>query len=130
VADEPVRYRSASRLVLGLALAAVYFGAAKLGLTMAFVAEQVTTVWPATGIALAAVVVLGPSVWPAIALGALLANLTVHEPLGTAAAIAAGNTLEALVGGWLLRRLGFRSSLERLRDVLGLIVFAAGVSTM
>ena len=130
MADEPVRYRSASRLVLGLALAAVYFGAAKLGLTMAFVAEQVTTVWPATGIALAAVVVLGPSVWPAIALGALLANLTVHEPLGTAAAIAAGNTLEALVGGWLLRRLGFRSSLERLRDVLGLIVFAAGVSTM
>jgi PAS domain S-box-containing protein len=129
VADAPVRYRSVVRLALGLALAAVYFGAAKLGLTMAFVAEQVTTVWPATGIALAAVVLLGPAAWPAIALGAWLANVTVHEPLGTAAAIAVGNTLEALVGAWFLRRLGFRSSFERLRDVLGLIVFAAGIST-
>src|SRR2546426_9349411 len=90
--------------VLVLAIAAVYFGAAKLGLTMAFVAEQVTTVWPATGIALAAVVVLGPSVWPAIALGALLAHLTVHESLGTAAAIAARNTPEAPVGGGLVPR--------------------------
>jgi len=129
VADEPVRYRSVPRLTLGLAFAAVYFGAAKLGLTMAFFAEQVTTVWPPTGIALAAVVLLGPAVWPAIALGALLANATAHEPLGTAVAIALGNTLEALAGGWLLRRLGFRSSLERLRDVLGLMVLAARVST-
>ena len=127
--QEPVRYRSVTRLTLGLALAALYFGAAKLGLTMAFVAEQVTTVWPPSGIALAAVVLLGPAVWPAIALGALLANATAHEPLGTAAAIAAGNTLEAVVGGWMLRRLGFRRALERLRDVLGLIVFAAGIST-
>ena len=84
MADEPVRYRSVPRLTLGLAFAAVYFGAAKLGLTMAFFAEQVTTVWPPTGIALAAVVLLGPAVWPAIALGALLANATAHEPLGTA----------------------------------------------
>src|SRR5689334_8786355 len=53
-----------------VAIAAVYFAAAKLGLSMAFVAEQVTAVWPPTGIALALVVVLGPAVWPGIALGA------------------------------------------------------------
>src|SRR5262249_11590688 len=129
VAQEQLRNRSVTRLTLGLALAAVYFGAAKLGLTMAFVAEQVTTVWPPTGIALAAILVLGPAVWPAIALGALVANLTAHESIGTALAIATGNTLEAVIGGWWLRRLGFRSSLERLRDVLGLMVFAAGIST-
>ena len=41
---------------------------------------------------------LGYRVWPAIAVGAFLANLTAHEPLGTAAAIALGNTLEAVVG--------------------------------
>src|SRR6516164_4136544 len=51
-------------------LAAVYFGAAKLGLTMAFVAEQVTAVWPPTGIALAALLLFRSRAWPGIALGA------------------------------------------------------------
>src|SRR5262249_6704653 len=49
-------------------LAAAYFGAAKLGLTMAFVAEQVTAVWPPTGIALAALLLFGYRAWPGIAL--------------------------------------------------------------
>src|SRR5262245_50830680 len=57
-------------------LAAIYFGAAKLGLTMAFVAEQVTAVWPPTGIALAALLLFGYRLWPGIALGAFLANAT------------------------------------------------------
>src|SRR5262245_8353808 len=53
--------RSISRPSWGtmLAVAAVYFGAAKLGLTMAFVAEQVTVVWPPSGIALATVILFG-----------------------------------------------------------------------
>ena len=71
---------------------------------MAFLAEQVSPVWPATGIALAAVLLFGPRVWPAIALGALLANATADEPLLVAVGVAIGNTLEALVGGWLLQR--------------------------
>jgi integral membrane sensor domain MASE1 len=112
-------------------LAAVYFGAAKLGLTMALVAEQVTAVWPPTGIALAALVLFGSRAWPGITLGAFLANATANAPLGTAAGIALGNTLEALLGAWLLRRLvGFDKALERVQDVLGLVVLAAGVSTM
>src|SRR5262245_14847483 len=49
-------------------LAAVYFGAAKVGLTMATVAEQVTVVWPPTGIALAAILLCGYRAWPGIAL--------------------------------------------------------------
>src|SRR5262245_52061923 len=44
-------------------LAAVYFGAAKLGLTMATVADQVSAVWPPTGIALAALLLGGLRVW-------------------------------------------------------------------
>src|SRR5262249_39914865 len=104
VPQEQLRNRSVTRLTLGLALAAVYFGAAKLGLTMAFVAEQVTTVWPPTGIALAAILVLGPAVWPAIALGALVANVTAHESLVTAAAIATGNTLAVAVARRFPRR--------------------------
>src|SRR5262249_37917667 len=78
--------------------AAVYFGAAKLGLSMAFVAEQVTAVWPPTGIALAALLLFGYRAWPGITLGAFLANATANAPLATAASIALGNTLEALAG--------------------------------
>jgi signal transduction histidine kinase/integral membrane sensor domain MASE1/ActR/RegA family two-component response regulator len=116
--------------VEALGVAAVYFLAAKLGLTMAFVAEQVTAVWPPTGIALAALLLLGHRVWPGIALGAFLANATTSAPWATASGIAAGNTLEAVVGAWLLRRVAqVDLPLERLRGVLGLIVLAAVAST-
>src|SRR5262249_23110483 len=112
-------------------LAAVYFGAAKLGLTMAFVAEQVTAVWPPTGIALAALLLFGSRAWPGIALGAFLANATANAPLGTAAGIALRHTLEALLGGWLLRRpLPSAPTRGRVTDVLGRVVLAAGLSTM
>ncbi len=114
-------------LVVGTA--AVYYAAAKLGLSMAFIADQVTAVWPPTGIALAAVLVLGPRVWPGILLGAFLANATAAEPLATAAGIAIGNTLEALVGAALLRQVGFRRSLERPRDVVALALLSATLST-
>jgi PAS domain S-box-containing protein len=116
---------------LVLAVAAFYFAAAKLGLTMAFVAEQVTAVWPPSGIALAVVLVFGRRAWPGIALGAFLANVTTGAPIAAAAGIAVGNTLEAVGGAWLLRRfVGLDTSLHRLRDVLGLAILAAGLSTM
>jgi PAS domain S-box-containing protein len=115
-----------------LALAAAYFGAARLGLALAFQAEQVTAVWPPTGIALAAVLLFGYGVWPGIALGAFFANLmTANETLLTACGIAVGNTFEALAGAWLLCKLvHFRSPLERLRDVLGLVILAGAGCTM
>ena len=47
-----------------------------------------------------------------------------------AAAIAVGNTLEAVAGAFLLRRVGFRNDLGRVRDVLALVVLAAGLSTL
>jgi PAS domain S-box-containing protein len=112
-------------------LAAVYVGMAKLGLTMALVAEQVTVVWPPTGIALAALLLFGYRIWPGIALGAFLANATANAPLHAAAGIALGNTLEALVGAWMLRSLvKFDPALGRVKDVLGLVVLAAALSTM
>jgi signal transduction histidine kinase/ActR/RegA family two-component response regulator len=112
------------------ALATVYFGAAKLGLRLG-IAEQVSAVWPPTGIALAAVLLCGFGALPGVALGAFLANATANEPLLTAGAIAGGNTLEAFVGAWLLRRVGgFDKGLDRLRDVLGLVLLAAIGSTL
>ena len=109
-------------VLLTLAVAGVYFAAARLGLSLAFGAEQVSAVWPPTGIALAAVLRMGYRVWPGIALGASLANILANEPWYTAVGIAAGNTLEALCGAWLLQRAGFSPGLRRLRDAVGLIV--------
>ncbi|MGH7336659.1 MAG: MASE1 domain-containing protein, partial [Myxococcota bacterium] len=126
MAAGPIRFQTALLLV---ALAALYFAAAQLGLTLAFVAPQVTVVWPPTGIALAALILFGLRTWPAVWIGALLANATV-APLPVAAGIATGNTLEALAGAWLLSRFGFRPSLERMRDVSILLGAGAIASTM
>src|SRR5258706_2524511 len=96
-------------LVWVLAVAAVYFAAAKLGLSLAFLHVSVSPVWPPTGIAIAAVLWLGYRISPAILLGAFLANLATGEPVATAG-IAIGNTLEALSAAFLLHRfVGFHS---------------------
>jgi two-component system, NarL family, sensor histidine kinase FusK len=111
-------------------LAVAYYGAAKLGLSFAFETPNVTAIWPPTGVALAALVLWGPRVWPGVALGAFLANAPTDIPLISTAGITLGNTLEAVAGAYLLRRLaGFRPSLERPWDVLALVLLAGIVST-
>jgi integral membrane sensor domain MASE1 len=65
--------------IAGLAVA--YYGAAKLGLDLAFETSTVTAVWPPTGIALAALVLWGYRLWPGVALGAFLANSWTGIPL-------------------------------------------------
>jgi diguanylate cyclase (GGDEF)-like protein/PAS domain S-box-containing protein len=102
---------------------------AKGGLTLATDSPTITAIWPPTGIALVAIVIWGPRMWPAVAVGALLANGATGVAAPVVVAIAAGNTLEALVGARLLARAGFRPSLERLRDIVALIVLAAALST-
>jgi len=115
------RWRTSDLLVV-IAVALIYIGCAKLGLALAFQAAQVTAVWPPTGFALAAVLLLGRRSIPGILIGALLANATAQEPLTVAAGIAIGNTLEAVVGAMLLRRLSFDGRLARVRDVMALLV--------
>ena len=113
------------------ALAVVYLLAARLGLELGTVSGFATLVWPPTGIALAALLLGGSRLWPGIFVGALVANVWNGAPILVGLAIAAGNTLEALVGAYLLRRLpDFRLSLDRVRDAIGLIVLAAGLSTV
>src|SRR5512143_161635 len=96
--------RPASDLVLLAGLAAVYFVAGKLGLRLAFVNASATPVWPSAGIGLAALLVLGYRVWPAILLGAFFVNITTAGSLASSAAIAIGNTLEGVVGAYLVNR--------------------------
>jgi integral membrane sensor domain MASE1 len=124
--DAPVLY-----LLRIAALAAVYYGAAKLGLTLAFANRSVTAVWPPAGIALAALLLWGYRYWPGVALGALFANGWTGVPIETVLGITVGNTLEALAGTYLLQRVArFRTSLRRVRDVLALVVLGAVVSTL
>jgi PAS domain S-box-containing protein len=111
------------------AVTAAYYGTAKLGLALAFAHSSVTAVWAPTGIALAAILLWGYRLWPAVALGAFLANLGTGVPLLVVFGITTGNTLGALLGAWLLSLVGFRRTLDRVRDVLSLIVLAAMVST-
>ena len=94
----------AKLLITWILLAAVYTLAGRLGLALAFVHESATAVWPPTGIALAAVLILGPRVWPGIFLGAFLTNELTAGSFVTSFLIASGNTLEALTAGYLVTR--------------------------
>ena len=115
---------------VGVATAIAYVVAAQVGFRFAIVAEQVTTVWAPTGIGMAALLLWGPSLWPAIWIGAFVANAGTDAPLWTAGAVATGNTLEAVVAAWALRRGGhFNPRLQRVRDVLAFIVIGALAST-
>jgi signal transduction histidine kinase/integral membrane sensor domain MASE1 len=118
------------RIGIGIAVAIAYLIAARFGFRLAFVAEQVTTVWAPSGIGLAALVLWGPALWPAIWVGAFAANAGSTAPLWSAAAVATGNTLEAVAGAWMLRRLHVDPKLRRLRDVVAFIVAGAALSTI
>src|ERR671931_1297946 len=113
-----------------IAGAALYFGAARLGLSLAFLHANVSPVWPPTGMAIAAVLWLGYRISPAILLGAFLANLTTGVSVATAGGIAVGNTLEAVSAVFLLHRfVGFRSPFNRTQDVLKFVLIAGMLST-
>jgi len=109
--------------IVVLGLAAIYLLAGKLGLLLAFVHASATAVWPPTGIALAAFLLLGYRVWPGIFLGAFLVNLTT---LG----IATGNTLEGLAGAYLVNRFAHGAhAFDRPQDVFKFAVLAGLAST-
>jgi len=96
----PLGRRLASWLLLG----GIYLVSGKLGLELAFLSPSATPVWPPTGIALAALLLYGRWLWPAVFAGAFVVNLTTAGTLFTSLAIAGGNTLEAVVGAALVAR--------------------------
>ena len=122
--------RLVSKLALVASLTLIYFAAGKLGLRLAFVNASATAVWPPTGIGLAAALVLGYSIWPAILLGAFLVNVTTSGAVATSIAIAVGNTLEGIVGAYLVNRFAHgRHVFERARDIFAYVMLACIVST-
>ncbi|MFJ3204642.1 MASE1 domain-containing protein [Streptomyces sp. NPDC086989] len=119
-----LRSAGAAALKIG-AVAALYYVGGELGLGQQLVRGQVTPLWPPTGIALAALLLFGPWVWPGIALGAFLINVSLGPSLPLVLAITVGNTLAALCSYWLLRRVGFRTRMNRLWDAIALICLGA-----
>src|SRR3989442_11456426 len=91
--------RPSKNLVGVAALTLVYVIAGKLGLMLAFVHASATAVWPPTGIALAAFLLLGHRVWPAILLGAFVVNITTAGSAATSAGGPTGNTPQGPAGG-------------------------------
>lgn len=115
--------------ILLVVVALSYYATAKLGLVFAFEGTNASPVWMPSGIALAAVLLAGYRVWPAIFIGALLANFQVLAVLELSfksvfflsAITATGNTLEALAGAWLISR--FSNHINPLETMKGTTVF-------
>jgi len=91
----------------------IYYASARLGLLLAYKNTNATPVWPPAGIAFAALLLFGYSIWPGIMLGAFLVNTVVflsnQQDMSTALVassfISIGNTLSALSGYFLLKKM-------------------------
>src|SRR5262245_44406152 len=101
-AYEMKRQLSIGAAILGIGVA--YFILGKFGLSLAFFHKSASPVWPPTGFALAALLLWGNRLWPGILLGAFFVNATTQGSLATSFAAGVGNTLEALLGAWLVNR--------------------------
>jgi diguanylate cyclase (GGDEF)-like protein len=125
-----VHWRFPKNLPLLGGLAGVYFVAGKLGLKLALVHASASAVWPCTGIALAAFLLLGYRVWPAILTAAFLVNLTTAGSVASSIGIAVGNTLEGVVGCYLVTRFAAgQRAFEKAQNVFKFGFLAGMVST-
>jgi diguanylate cyclase (GGDEF)-like protein len=121
---------SPKNLVATFALAAIYFVSGKLGLGLAFVHPSSTAVWPPTGIVLAAFLILGYRVWPGVFLGAFLVNMTTVGTIWTSLGIATGNTLEGLIGAYLVIRFANgKKCFENTPNIFRFAILAGLIST-
>ncbi|MFM2082849.1 MAG: hypothetical protein RL380_1540, partial [Verrucomicrobiota bacterium] len=114
-----------------LLAAAAYFAAAHLGMAWTHSSAIQSPFWPASGIEIAATVLLGRRVWPGIFVGAVVFGLSEARSLELVLPIACAATIEAVIPALILSRLNFRPQLDRLRDCLALAVaclLAAAVS--
>ncbi len=111
-------------------LVALYVLAGKLGLYYASVHSSATPVWPPTGIAIAAILLLGYRAAPAIFIGAFLVNVTTAGSVVSSLGIAFGNMLEAVAAGFFVTRFaGGRAVFNRAGDIVRFSLLAGLVST-
>ncbi len=125
--------------ICGVALA--YYIAGRMSLLLAIPPGYASPVWPAAGIGLAAVLIYGKRVAIGVSIGSLFVNLwTSYDPSSTesiyrsvaiAGAIAAGAGLQALAGGYLIRRfVNLQNALKEQRDIVRFLILGAPVSCL
>src|SRR2546422_5058866 len=120
--------RNESILVSNGIFAAVYMAVAFSSLRLfATLNASASPVWPPTGLAIAALLIWGPRLWPGIYIGAFAANSLTSGPI-TSIAIAAGNTLEAFMAFWLVVRFAHGVHAFNGARSLGVFVLAAGLA--
>lgn len=124
--------RALKYVVQLLVVGAIYFFLVRIGLELASTYSGAALIWPPAAFALAAVVLGGYRVVPAIFAAAYLAYAAWSDQPYAVAAIAAGNTLEALAGGLLINwwaggRNAFAEPTGIAKFVL-IAIFAAAIS--
>ncbi|MDX3311839.1 MASE1 domain-containing protein [Streptomyces sp. ME08-AFT2] len=126
VGTEDLR-RPAGFVVLTSAVALCYYAAGRLGLLRELVVEGAvfTPIWPPTGVAVACLLLFGLRCAPGIALGALLVIMSLTSLRPVVIGNLVGNTAAPVCAYLLLRRVGFRNDLARLRDGLALVFLGA-----
>ena len=113
------------------AIALAYYSASQFAISTLTLSSEIYPMWPAAGIAQAALLVFGRQLWPGIAIGGFLLSISVPSAnLATASISAAARTLQAWTGTYLLQRINFSATLDRLKDVLGIVGLAALGSTL
>ncbi len=127
--------RLAKHPVVRAALLVIYVATGLLALKLASANPSASAFWPPAGIALAAVVLFGRGVWPAILAGAFIVNVVTTGVWWSSLAIAGGNTIEAIVAGALVVRFAdgpkaFQSvgSSLRVAALVGLFATTLGAS--
>ena len=119
---------TAADLIRVAAVALAYIAAGKLGLSLAFVNASASAVWAPTGIAIATILLFGRPAAIGVFIAAFIVNVTTAGSAATSFAIAGGNTLEGLIGAWLIRNAcGGLAAFERIQDVFrfALVALAA-----
>src|SRR5207249_8361512 len=120
--------RNESILVSNGIFAAVYMAVAFSSLRLfATLNASASPVWPPTGLAIAALLIWGPRLWPGIYIGAFAANSLTSGPI-TSIAIAAGNTLEALLAFLVVARFAHGVHAFDRASSLGVFVLAGGLA--
>jgi diguanylate cyclase (GGDEF)-like protein len=124
------QYGSPRYLAINAALFLAYLVSGRLGMPLAYLNPSATPVWPPTGIALAAFLLLGYRVWPAIFTGAFCVNWTLTGSVATSTVIALGNLAEGLLGAYLVNRFaGGTSAFSKVRSIFRYAFLAGLLST-
>ncbi|MEQ7123740.1 MASE1 domain-containing protein [Actinopolymorpha sp. B11F2] len=105
-------------------VAAAYYAGTYLGVLTTPLGLPVTSLWVSAGVALACLLLFGVKVWPGIFVGSFLSNMTAVPAL-EAVLVASGNTIAPVCAYLLLRRVGFRIELDRIKDAVSFVLLGA-----